>query len=462
MFAVLVGLSLTIAANGGPPAPAGGNGAARGVLRSWPGRSRQAAPRARHCPKALPAATRCYAGSDVNGAYYWIAVPLHWNHVLVVHAHGGPSLAPPKATSPVSALQRSAVIVAEGFAYAGSSYRHAGFGVRDAAEDTDNLRKIFWTAFGRPHYTLLHGQSWGANVAEKTAEIYGVEKGRPVYDGVVLTSGILGGAMSYDFRADLRAVYQFYCHNLPRPDEPAYPLWQGLAADSTLKMKDIDARVNECTGVNEPASRRTAVQQRALTNILNIIHVPERSLVSHMDWATLTFRDLVLRQLRGKSPFSNIGVVYAGSDDDAALNNGVDRFAATRQGVDLLSYDADMTGRLNVPTLTMHAEDDPTAFVELEHAFSEKVAEAGRLRLLMQSFTTEHNHANEATPEYAALFRAMMDWITRGDRPTGSSLEALCESAKTSYGEECHFDPLFVPKPLSTRVYRRVMSPPEN
>lgn len=112
------------------------------------------------CPKALPAETKCYSGADENKAYYWIAVPANWNHVLVVHTHGGPNLEDPKPDVPVSDLTRFAVTVREGFAWAGSSYRHGGFGARDAAADSDNLRKIFWAHFGKPRYTLLHGQSW--------------------------------------------------------------------------------------------------------------------------------------------------------------------------------------------------------------------------------------------------------------------------------------------------------------
>ena len=58
-------------------------------------------------------------------------------------------------------------------------------------------------------------------------------QGKP-YDAVLLTSGVLGGGTrSYDFRLDLRVVYQALCNNHPRPDEPAYPLWMGLPANST-------------------------------------------------------------------------------------------------------------------------------------------------------------------------------------------------------------------------------------
>ena len=413
---------------------------------------------AQPCPDGLASGTTCYAGQDASGAHYWIAIPRQWNHALVVHSHGGPSLKAPSPQDPLSDLRRFYVTVAEGFAWAGSSYRHAGYGVRDAAQDTDNLRQIFWSKFGRPKYTLLHGQSWGANVAAKTAELYGRDtSAKPVYDGVILTSGVLGGGtLSYDFRADLRVVYEYFCKNHPAPDEPAYPLWQGLPEGSRLTTQELDARINACTGVNLPQAARSATQKRALANIVAVLHVPEGTLVAHMNWATFMFRDLVHRQLHGENPFSNIGVRYTGSDDDAALNAAVERFAADPQGVRDLAFDSDLTGALTVPTLTLHAEDDPTAFVELESVFHDTVARAGRGALLVQSFTDEHEHSKLATPEYAALFRAMMNWITRGQKATLAALAADCANAQRIYGEACHFDRKFQPRPLTSRVYARV------
>jgi hypothetical protein len=414
------------------------------------------------CPKELPVRTHCYAGQDSNGAYYWIAIPKDWNGTLVIHTHGGPSLKSPSPDDPVADLKRFAVVVDEGFAWAGSNYRHAGFGVRDAAADTDNLRKIFWAKFGRPKHTLLHGQSWGANVAAKTAEIYGAGgSSKPIYDGVILTSGVLGGGtMSYDFRADLRAVYQYYCHNLPLSGEGPESLWQSLGSNEKLTREELIARVQDCTGINKRAVSRSERQQRNLTNILGVIHIPERTLVSHLEWATFTFRDLVGRQLKGQNPFSNTGVVYAGSDNDALLNQGVERFAASQAAVDALAFDADLSGKLVVPTLTLHAEDDPTAFVELENTYHEVVVRAGSQNFLAQSFTDEHEHLKEATPEYAALLRAMVAWIEKGKKPTVQSLAAECEAAQKIYGEACHFDPGFYPKPLTTRVYTRIRPEP--
>lgn len=403
---------------------------------------------AQPCPAALPEGTRCHAGQDARGAYYWSAIPARWNGALVVHAHGGPSLATPSASDSKADLVRFAVVVQEGYAWTGSSYRHAGYGVRDAAEDTDSARALFWDSFGKPRRTLLHGQSWGGNVAARTAELFPAH-----YDGVILTNGVMGGgSVSYDFRADLRALYQYYCNNLPAPGEARYPLWQGLGPGNT----DVEQRVNACTGVNLPPAQRTPAQSRALRNIAAVIRIPEQSLGSHMAWSTGMFRDLTMRFLQGRSPFSNTGVVYRGSDDDVALNRDIERFGADPAALAMLSADSDLSGRLTMPTLSIHGIGDPTAFVELEAEFAARVAAAGASEHLLQIFTDEHEHRKLATPQYAAIFAAMMDWIEHGKRPDVHAVMRACEVANPRYGEGCRINPGYVPAPLKSRVYERV------
>ena len=78
------------------------------------------------------------------------------------------------------------------------------------------------------------------------------------------TGGVLGGATkSYDFRMDLRAVYQYLCRNHPLPSEPQYPLNIGLPLDSTLKQHELAKRVDDCLGLNKPAAERTPEQAAA-------------------------------------------------------------------------------------------------------------------------------------------------------------------------------------------------------
>lgn len=409
------------------------------------------------CPPELPQQARCYSGQDANGAYYWIAIPANWNHMLVLHAHGGPRLAPLGPNVNLQDLERFAVTVRQGYAWAGSSYRRPGYGVRMAAEDTENLRKIFVKAFGAPQRTILHGQSWGGNVAAKGIELYGRNAdGSRNYDGVALTAGMLaGGTRNYLHRADLRAVYQYYCRNHPRPDEVQYPLWLGLPAASTMTRKDLEQRINQCTGVQLPVAQRSALQRHNLDNILGVIRIPERSLVGHLEWATFMFRDLTQRVLGGRNPFSNRNVAYRGSDDDAALNRGVLRFDADPRAVAELAADSDLSGKLPVPVITMHAIDDPTAMVEYEAEYKEVVTRAGHRDQLFQAFTDEHQHSKLADPEYAALFDALQGWIDGGIRPSLAAIEADCARQAQRFDGGCHFNPAYQPRPLLSRVAPR-------
>ncbi|MBC7267819.1 MAG: hypothetical protein H5T76_03710, partial [Streptomyces sp.] len=263
---------------------AGAAGLAVGVLSGvTPARADAPRPATTACPAALAGKATCYTGQDANGAHYAIAVPDDWNGSLVVHAHGGPDLG--DASDPARSLDdlgRWDVMVDQGYAWAGSAYRRGGYGTRMAAADTENVRRVFVSAFGEPERTYLHGQSWGGDVAAKVAEVYGQGEDRP-YDGALLTNGVLaGGSRGYDYRVDLRVVYQYYCQNHPRPTEPQYPLWQGLRATSTMTSSGLRARLQECTGHASAPGDRTPLQQRNLDDILAVTKIPERTLESHL------------------------------------------------------------------------------------------------------------------------------------------------------------------------------------
>ncbi|MFJ8794115.1 hypothetical protein [Streptomyces sp. NPDC102462] len=407
------------------------------------------------CPPSLTDVATCYTGQDVNDAYYAIAIPKAWNGSLVVHAHGGPDLgdgSDPERS--VDDLDRWAVMVKQGYAWAGSSYRRGGYGTRMAAEDTENVRRLFVRQFGKPQRTYVHGQSWGGDVAAKVVEMYGSKAGP--YDGAMLTSGVLaGGSRGYDYRVDLRVVYQYYCQNLPRPSEPPYPLWQGLRADSTMTAAGLRARLQECTGYTSPPQERTALQQRNLSDILAVTHVPERTLESHLRFATFTFRDIVAKRLGDRNPFSNKGVWYSGSHDDKTLNAGVERFTADPAAVRDLSYDSDLTGKVAIPIVTMHAIDDPTAFVEHEAAYRATLEGAHRSRYLVQTFTHESEHSQLSNSEYANSITALDTWVRTGNKPTPQMIATSCPAFDRVYGTGCFYDPNFHPAPYASRVNPR-------
>ncbi|MFB4426783.1 hypothetical protein C5F59_037560 [Streptomyces sp. QL37] len=406
------------------------------------------------CPAGLAAKATCYAGQDSHGAHYSVAIPHTWNGTLVMHAHGGPDLG--EESDPQRSgddLERWSVMVDEGYAWAGSAYRRGGYGTRMAAADTENLRRLFTKRFGRPDTTLIHGQSWGGNVAARTIEMYG-GAGSP-YDGALLTNGVLaGGSRGYDYRVDLRVVYQYYCRNHPRPSEPSYPLWMGLREDSAMTGGGLRARLQECTGYASHPADRTPLQRRNLDDILAVTKIPERALESHLSFATFTFRDII-RRLGLRSPFGNQHVRYSGSHDDAALNAGVERFSADASARRDLSYDSDPTGAVSVPVLTMHAIDDPTAFVEHEAAYRDSLEGAHRARHLVQTFTQEGEHSGLSAAEYATAVSALSGWVRTGRKPTPSSVASSCLAFDAEYGTGCFFRPDHRPASYASRVNPR-------
>lgn len=406
--------------------------ATAGLAGASPVWSQTAAVRSETCPASLPEGTRCWSGRAESGAWWWYARPADWNGRLILHAHGGPRLGDPQRAEPAEDLERFSVMVAEGYAWAGSSYRRGGYGVRMAAEDTDQLRQIVWEHWGRPERTLLHGQSWGANVAAKAAELHGRDAdGAPVYDGILLTNGVVnGGTRAYQFRADLRAVYQYFCRNHPAPSDPAYPVWQGLPAGATMTRAELRRRVGVCTGIGLSARDRTAAQSRAKRQILAVTRLKEEELISHLNWATFTFQDLVHLRLGGRNPFDNSTRVYSGSDDDAALNAGVERFSADPEAVAMLAHDADLTGDLPAPTLTVHALHDPTVFHSAQAVYAETVRAAGRSELLVQATTSESDHSKLENSTYVTALDRLETWIDSGHRPDPARFQSHCATLK--------------------------------
>ena len=406
----------------------------------------EVAPTAQACPTGVPEGARCLRGQDSATSHYMFVMPAKWSGVLVVHAHGGPALGPPQASRNVEDIQRWAITVREGHAWAGSVFRQGGFAVTTAAEDTERVRRIFVEHVAKPRRTLLHGQSWGAMVATRAAEMFPKS-----WDGMLLTSGVVAGPATYDFRLDMRSLYQHLCGNHPRPTEPAYPLSIGLPADSKMTPAELADRVDECLGVRKPAAQRTPEQASKLKTIVDVVKVPESSVISHVNWGTFTLRDVVSK-MDGASPFGNATVRYAGSANDAALNAAVLRFTPDPKVVARFAADVDHSGRFPMPVLTTHGIGDSTVFVEGSDTLRQRMMTAGNGARLVQTFvdSPEHSYLGDAT--YPPLFEALLNWVEKGQKPSAASVAERCKQMRADKPADCRFVPDYQPKPLASRI----------
>jgi pimeloyl-ACP methyl ester carboxylesterase len=399
-------------------------------------------------PPGLPAGVRCLRGRDSHAAHYLIAIPARWSGILVVHAHGGPPLGEPKASRAEEDVQRWAVLLQQGHAWAASVFRDGGFAVLSAAEDTERVRCIFAKHIATPARTLLHGQSFGAMVAAKAAERFPQS-----WDGLLLSSGALGGLLAYDFRVDLRVIYQYLCNNHPKPDEPAYPLSIGLPADSPLTKAQLAARVNEALGVQLPAASRSVVQTQRLRTLVDVLKITENGVADQLRWATFTLRDVTHKH--GGSPVGNEHVRYVGSHDDTALNAGVPRYRADPAARARFSAESDYIGHFAMPVLTVHGIHDPTCFVEVHATLRRRVRDTGCEHRLLQTFVDSDQHSYLGDAIYPPLVDELLKWIDSGERPTANEIANRSRVLRSSTPTTHDFVPDYVPCELATRIHPR-------
>ena len=412
------------------------------------------------CPPAVAGIATCYADRDQNGAYILAAMPKSWNGDLIVFAHGGPSLVAPTAAYSAPDLTKYAIAVKLGYGWVASSYRREGYGIRMAASDTDNARRYFVDRIAKPKQTFLHGASYGGAVGAKLLEIYArAEDGTLNYHGAFLNSGLVAGpARGYEFRVDLRAVYQYYCNNLPRNDEASYPLWMGLPADSKLTLQELEKRVDECTGASTAEDKRTAQQKARLANIVGVMGFSEKMLYRHMQSSTLLSSGIVHGMMGDRNPFSNEGIRYKGSADDAALNRDVARFAADPSALADLRYDGEPTGNVAVPVVSIHSINDPQVAVESQSFYREAAARGGTAGNLVQAYTDEPEHTGQSAPEIAAAIMALAAWVDKGQKPNPDTIAKGCAEMKAAFDGPCRYHPDFQPKSFDTKYYARTVA----
>ena len=410
------------------------------------------------CPPGLPAGLTCLRGRDANGAHLLIAKPANWNGGLVVHVFGGPRMAAPGPETTDEDLIRFSEFVREGWAWASTSRRRAGFGVARAGEDTENARRAAIAALGQPSVTVLHGQSWGGAVAAKLIETGNAPdaEGRRPWDAALLTAGVLAGpTRAYDMRVDLRAAFQAVCGTHPAPHEPQYDVTLGLAEGARMTREEVIARYLACTGADLAPEARSASQRAALSDLAAASRIPEHALPGHLWWATQIFADIARNVTGGRSAFGNEGVRYRGTSDDAALNARVPRIAADPEARARLAADGDLTGGIAVPVLTLHGIGDATVFVENEAAYRATVERAGNAARLLQVFVDEAEHSKLSSPLYPAALAALRAWVETGHRPAPEEVRERCEALRGAYGGECRVLPDHVPQPWEARVNPR-------
>jgi hypothetical protein len=125
-----------------------------------------------------------------------------------------------------------------------------------------------------------------------------------------------------------------------------------------------------------------------------------------------------LREKLGGQPFENSARSYLGSEDDAALNAAVARFAADPAALEAIDRLLQTKGTLDVPLVTLHTLKDQQVGFGQELAYGQKLRTAGKManRVLFPAF--RYGHCN-FRPWEALLSFAIVLYRTQGEIPEG-------------------------------------------
>jgi pimeloyl-ACP methyl ester carboxylesterase len=333
---------------------------------------------------------------------YRVCFPQRWNGDVVVYAHGyvapGASLALPDDR--IGQASISTVVNGLGYAFAMTSYRANGLVAADAVEDVaglaDEIRRLYRPD---PTRTYIVGVSEGGLVAAPA-----VERHPDLFAGTVAACGPIGDfGRQIDYFGDFRVAFDY--------------LFPGVLPGSAVEIPDsVSAHWNDryvpavigALALHPSSTRQLLAVTGAPIDAGDPQSIGETVLA--ILWYNI-FATADARQRLGGQPYENADRMYSGSDDDAALNAGVARYAAEAEARANVER-SQTSGQLTVPLVTLHTTGDPIVPFRHESLYSEKAAAAGASGLLQQRAVTRYGHCAFQQNELLGAFGDLVGRVT--------------------------------------------------
>jgi glutathionyl-hydroquinone reductase len=134
----------------------------------------------------------------------------------------------------------------------------------------------------------------------------------------------------------------------------------------------------------------------------------------------------------------SLGVPGAAIDGWLFQMNAQRFVSAPQYSRNYVEHNADYSGKIKHPVLTMHTVIDPLVVVSNEHEYAETVNNAGRGNLLFQTYTNGNGHCAFSGPQLITAVNAINTWVKDGTKPTVATFPAALG-----------FVPGFVPPPMN-------------
>jgi hypothetical protein len=364
-----------------------------------------------------------------NNAGYRIEVPHNWNGALVMWAHGyrGTGLELTVDDHPLRQF-----LVANGYAWAASSYSRNDYDPAQGAKDTHALTMLFNGKFAKPARTYITGASMGGHVTGIVAEQWPRS-----YDGAMPICGVLGDYELFDYFLDFNVTAQ----TLSGVNKQ-YP----FAADY---LSVTVPATKAALGPMFPYALNPSGQ-----NLKALVQMQSGGVRPVFDQGFLFWNGVAGDFLFGlgvgdgtlpRSPgvaVQNFDVTYqfdtdpAQSPAESALNAAVQRVTADRQGRNRngLANVPPTTGNLKIPMLTLHTLGDLFVPFHMEQVYAQRVADRGASHLLVQRATRDFGHCTFTPTELVTTFVDLVSWVEGGVKPAGDNVLDPAAVAAPNFG----------------------------
>jgi pimeloyl-ACP methyl ester carboxylesterase len=323
--------------------------------------------------------------------------PVPFNGTLVLYAHGYVNPQEPLAL-PFDELEDFFPLIGNiqegGFAFATTSYSKNGYAIEQAGNDLNDLVDHFKDQLppGALKKVLVAGASEGAGVATMLVET------RPdIYDGGLAMCGPVGG-MPFQLRylGDFRVVFDYFF-----PDVFDFGVYNVPDIDLTTWEKIKQNIANAIIADPEAAEQLFKVAGVAVDPSANLLDLAD-SAINILKFSILGTNDLLLTA--GGKPYGNRFRRYRGSDNDKALNVGVERVASDFIGRKYVRRFYRTTGKLQRPLVTLHTTlDDAVPFIH-ELIYKIKVGFRGNSHNLVPIPVFRFGHCNFTPQEVLGAF----------------------------------------------------------
>jgi dienelactone hydrolase len=346
-----------------------------------------------------------------EGAGYRIEVPDDWNGDVVYFAHGFRAN-PPELTVSDPPLREH--FIANGYAWAASSYSKNGYEPGAGARDTFALRDVFAREVGEPRRSYIYGQSMGGHVVAFSLEQY-----PDAYDGALAECGVMSGHEILDYFLSWGVLAGYFT------DTDLSGVTDDVGAFGSVVRGRILPALGDADDLS-PGGEAFA------DTIMRLTGGP-RAFFREGFAENYGFNFAILVNAVGaagpaNAAADNVSTIYAIGEGFAMtseqLNRDVPRVAANSTYRDPARYPefADFSGAIRTPLLTLHNTGDLFVPISLEQSYRRTVDAAGSGGLLVQRAVRRAGHCNFSDAERVRAFDDLVAWVERDEQPAGDNL----------------------------------------